>query len=486
MISNQLKQTNVLVLGDVMLDTYHYCTTTRKAPEADIPIYKVHDTKNVLGGASNVANNLYHLFDENHNTKVTLISVLGNDEAAATIRSLLVEECVDIMTKFFVDDYRTTTQKVRFLHDGKFVNRYDREHQSYISDEIQNQILEYISSISNIHAIVISDYGKGCLPVKLCQQIISYSNNHGILTYVDPKPFNANKYQDCFCFKPNLQEAIQISGVTELVPEIFHVLKTNLKCQHLVLTCDKQGMYLDNMDQHIQNYNEVEAVNVIGCGDVVLAILVYMYFLHNDLHKACKIANYVTTNKTIRCIGNYRISQNDIKEAMEWEYQNNTKLAIPNSLSRRLHHKVVYDYEKEKLEVISNMSNVVFTNGCFDIVHSAHLKLIKFAKSLGKILVLGLNSDSSIKVLKGESRPIHNESERLEFLSELDWIDYIVVFYDTTPYNILQQLRPNILVKGGDYKIEQIIGNEFVQKVVLFDYIQTYSTTNIIQRSKMI
>jgi rfaE bifunctional protein nucleotidyltransferase chain/domain len=259
-----------------------------------------------------------------------------------------------------------------------------------------------------------------------------------------------------------------------------------LECQNVLVTCDTNGMYLNSIDHHIQNdYDPSETVNVVGCGDVVLAVIVYMYFLYQDLAKACKIANYITTQKTIRCIGNYQISTTDILEAMEWESKIRTKLTCVKSPVAGASNKLIYDYEIDKIRHLSATNDrIVFTNGCFDIVHSAHIKLLKYARSLGKILVLGLNSDSSIKQLKGDSRPINSEVERIEFLSELDWIDYIIVFHDTTPYNILQVLRPDFLVKGGDYTIDQVIGNEFVKQVVLFDYIQNYSTSNIIRRSR--
>jgi D-beta-D-heptose 7-phosphate kinase / D-beta-D-heptose 1-phosphate adenosyltransferase len=476
----------ILVIGDLMLDTYHYCTTTRKAPEVDLPIYKIHDTKHVLGGASNVANNLANIFQEK-DYDIVLVSLIGNDEAGSTIKTMLSN--TNIITKLYCAPQHTTTQKVRLIHENKIVGRHDFESSEKLSYELETTIYNYVTSLPNVSCIVFSDYAKGVLTQQLCAGLIAYANRQHIPTFVDPKPFQANKYANCFCLKPNLQEAIQISGITELCPELFTNLTDNLKCQHLVVTFDKQGMYLDNINQHIQNdYQETEVANVVGCGDVVLAILVYIYITTLDIHRACRIANYVATTKTIRSIGNYHISNEDIQEAIEWEQQIHGKLTTLSSLSssssQTIHEKVVYDHEVDKLQVISNMPDIVFTNGCFDIVHPAHLKIIKYAKSLGKTLVLGLNSDSSIKQLKGESRPIHNEAERIEFLSELDWIDYIVVFYDTTPYNILKTIRPKIMVKGGDYNIDQVIGNEFVDRVVLFDYIENYSTTKTIQRSK--
>lgn len=475
----------IIIIGDLMLDIYHYCNTTRNASEADIPLYKIFNTKYLLGGASNVANNLNIIIsNEKKQTEVIFISVIGDDEAGIRIRNLL--QSMKIKSKLFIDSSRPTTQKSRIINENKIVGRYDIENNTEISDNLQKKILKYISKKSNIHSIIISDYAKGIITNNLCKKIIDYSNKNNIYTYIDPKPFDSSKYKNCFCFKPNLNEGIQISGKTE-IQDIFHTLSKKINPKHIILTCDKNGMYMDDINNHIENNNDnIEPIDVTGCGDVVLSIIVYIYYRYKDLLKACKIANYIATYKAIRTIGNYQTTNEDIQEALEWENKELHK-SITNSysLSNKIKNnttKIIYDYEINKIKKLSKLENIVFTNGCFDIVHSAHIKLLKYSKNLGEKLIVGLNSDSSIKQIKGEDRPINNEEERIDYLSSLEWIDYIILFNDTTPYNILKILQPNIMIKGGDYTIDKIIGSEFANQVIIYDYIEKYSTTNTINR----
>jgi D-beta-D-heptose 7-phosphate kinase/D-beta-D-heptose 1-phosphate adenosyltransferase len=225
-------------------------------------------------------------------------------------------------------------------------------------------------------------------------------------------------------------------------------------------------MYFNTFENHIRHspLRYIKVVDVTGCGDIVLCVLVYIYLKQRKLYQACKIANFIA-GKAVGVIGNFQISINDISEAEKY-----------------LEDKIIFDTDAEKIQQLSLVENLVFTNGCFDIIHSAHIRLIKYAKTLGEVLVLGLNSDRSIKIIKGDKRPINNQQERAELLANLDWVDYIIIFDDTTPYSVLQNLKPSIIVKGGDYEIDKIIGKEFSQRVVLFDYAENCSTTKVIEK----
>lgn len=504
----------ILVIGDIMLDINHFCNTTRTAPESvNLPVYNIYKSESIFGGAANVANNLKRL-----DNVVILLSVIGGDFAGKSISDLLFS--TGITSKLFVDQERLTTQKFRLFCNDLIVNRHDIESTFDISDSIRDMIINYIASISDIDAIVISDYSKGIITKSLCQKIIQYANQNDIPTFVDPKVIQFEKYRGCFCFKPNLLEGSTISRTND-TNKIFDFIRNNICCNNILLTCGKDGMYCNSIDNHVQHFDKINVVDVTGCGDTVISVLVHMWLQNNNLFEACQIANYVA-GKAVGVIGNYPVSLCDISsnlqaypvtklhsapmntaENEEFTVEGNTSMAKPSecfldSLSRipegnpttnndlrppyHICNKIIYDYEVEKINNLSSIENLIFTNGCFDIIHSAHIRLLKHAKSLGKVLVVGLNSDSSIKNLKGEKRPINDETERSTLLTNLDLVDYVIIFNDYTPYNILKILKPSVIVKGGDYSSDQIIGREFCNHVVLFDYIKNCSTTNTVNK----
>ena len=446
----------IIIIGDVLLDINYYCNTTRNAPEANIPVYNVLETKYILGGAANVAKNMKNL-----ECDVEIISVIGNDNVSSIVKDKLDE--YQITHHLFADKSRKTTQKNRIFHDEKLITRYDIEDTHYITGEFESEIIQYIMNKKKDNdkpdAIVFSDYAKGVLTQTLCETIIDYANRNNILTFVDPKPRDVIKYTNCFCIKLNLLEGEMIS-VSKFKRDILYTIKENLKCNHVILTCGEHGMYINTIENHIYHKNKITVKDVTGCGDVVLSVIAYMYLQNKNMMESAKIANY-TAGKAVQYIGNYSISKSDLYEYID---------------------TIIYDNEYEKIRNIRNIyKNIVFTNGCFDLIHSAHIGILQFSKKQGDILVVGINSDNSVKILKGNTRPINTITERCELLKNLGFIDYIIVFDDTTPYRILELLRPDIIVKGGDYTKENIIGKEFTKEIILYDYINGISSTNTIQ-----
>jgi D-beta-D-heptose 7-phosphate kinase/D-beta-D-heptose 1-phosphate adenosyltransferase len=467
----------VIVIGDIMIDINYFSKIERCAPEsAEIPIHDIYETTYILGGASNVAQNLYNL-----NVDVELVSVIGKDIYGKQIQMLLEEK--NIKHKLFVDTSRKTTQKNRIFNNNKLSVRYDIEERMHIHDELQNNIFEYIKSKNDLAAIVISDYDKGVLHFDLTKEIIHYANLNNILTFVDPKVNNYLKYQNCFCFKPNLIESEIISGKKDIY-EIIVFLQENIKSNHLIITCGKDGIIVNDIDTLIKHQDEVNVVDVTGSGDIVLSVLVYVYlFICKDMVIASKIANYIA-GIGVSVVGNYIININDINNYL---YVNNICKSKINNNTNSINNKVIYDFDYTKILTIKSRhkhDKITFTNGCFDILHSAHIKLLQFAKSCGDILVVGLNSDESIKKLKGDSRPINLIDERSSILSLFDFIDYIIVFNDDTPLNIIKTLQPNIIVKGSDYKKENVVGKEYVDEIVLFDFINNKSSSLVINKIK--
>lgn len=447
---------NVLVIGDIILDINYLSNIYRNAPEANIPIHNINNITYKLGGALNVAKNLNFL-----KVNVTIVSVIGNE-----YREIINSLCYDteLNTKFIYDNNRKTTQKHRIINNNSIHVRYDIEDTHDISDDISEQIMNYIRSQTNIDAILISDYDKGLMTETLCQEIIKYSNEKNIFTFVDPKLKNVLKYKDCFCFKPNLNESKMMTGANT-IGDMFNIIKNNINPKHILITAGCDGMYLDTIKNHIQQ-DVINIVDVTGAGDCVITVLLYCFLKYNDMNIACKLSNYIA-GQSIKVIGNYDISLSDI----ESKYN---ELISETS-------KILFDTDIDNLKKIKG-DKIVFTNGCFDIVHSAHLKLLNYCKKQGDVLIVGLNSDESIKRLKGKNRPINNINERIDFLINLNIIDYIIVFNNDTPYNIINTIRPNILIKGGDYTIDNIVGAELVDTVLLYGYETNKSTTHIIKK----
>lgn len=443
----------IIVIGDIILDTNHHCNTTRNAPEANIPVYNVINTDNILGGAGNVAKNLHKL-----DCIVEIISVIGNDYAGSYIQKLLTDN--DIKNTLFIDNCRKTTQKNRIFCNSVLVNRYDIEGTHDISVEFEWQIIQYIKSIVDMDAIIFSDYNKGVLTHRICEELIAYANANNILTFVDPKPAGVIKYKNCFCLKLNLVEGENISG-KKSKNDILKFLKTYFQCRHIILTCGENGLYVDSINQHIYNNFPINVVDVTGCGDTVLVIVAYMYLKTGDIIKSSKIANHVA-RKCVEVIGNKEINKMDLDDYIDI---------------------ILLDTEIHKIVSLTQLGkDIIFTNGCFDIVHSAHIKLLQYAKKIGDILIVALNTDDSIKKLKGETRPINNINDRCDFLLSLGIVDYIIIFNDDTPEKILSYLKPNKIVKGGDYKKEEIIGGKYADEIIIYDYISGCSSTNIINR----
>lgn len=464
---------NVVVIGDIILDVNYFSTITRNAPEANhIPVHKIHDVEYILGGAANVAFNLSRL-----GINVELISCIGvtsdHDVHFKKIKDILNEK--NVKFKLFIDRNKNCiTTKNRIIHNGNICARYDVEDDSDISEDISNEILSYVKSKVNVTAVLISDYNKGVITDYLCTEVINYCNENGIYTFIDPKIKNIYKYKNCFCFKPNMNESIALTKTTD-ISNMFVEIKKSLHNTHTIITDGENGIYVDNISNHITHDKKFTLVDVTGAGDIVISVLVCCFFKFNqDITIAGVIANYVG-GKSVQVLGNYAICLKDIEEGY------NTLILKQQTQEQQIQKKIFLDTDTEELKSFQN-KNVVFTNGCFDIVHSGHLKLLNYCRNEGEILIVGLNSDESVKKLKGDSRPINSVSERSEFLLDLNIVDYVVVFNDENPYNIIKMIRPKTLVKGGDYCKESIVGSDIVDKVLIYDYLENKSSSLIINK----
>jgi D-beta-D-heptose 7-phosphate kinase/D-beta-D-heptose 1-phosphate adenosyltransferase len=355
------------------------------------------------------------------------------------------------------------------------VNRLDDEDTFDINKIEEEYLCDYITeNLQDVDAIIISDYNKGLCSPHFCKRIINICNKNKVLTFVDPKINNVLKYKNSFCFKPNLQEAQSITE-EQNIDTMFDKIHDLINCSQIIITASEKGIYYRDVSnansehqswKNIRSQNSIHPVDVTGAGDIVIVVYTYFYLKTRNMDYSLRMAETIA-RKSILKIGNYTLKQDDILGCQLEE------------------KKIVQDDETENIEYIrTHYDNVVFTNGCFDILHSAHIKLLKFAKKQGSTLVVGLNTDESIKENKGSNRPINNLQERIEILKQFDFIDYIIAFKDKTPYRLLEKLRPEKIVKGGDYKKEDVIGAEFVKEIILFDYIEKKSSTNVINKCR--
>lgn len=467
---NKIKDCKVLVIGDIMLDKYHIGSVKRISPEAPVPVVRVTRSYSVLGGAANLVRNLVGLGSTPY-----IVGIVGNDENGAIINKMFKELGIKAMVE---TTHVPTITKTRIIGNDQQVVRIDfEEERVQLAQGIERKIISSVrETINEIDIIVISDYGKGLCNNKICSSIIDIAIENNKKIIVDPKGTDWSKYRNSTIITPNIKELSDISNkeirnkdkeVNEASTEV--IKEYNLKS--LLVTRSEMGMsYIDN-EQVITIPTEAKEVfDVSGAGDTVVATLAATlaagFSLQDSLYLANKAAGIVVGK-----IGTSPIIFHELQ----------SELYISNS-----DNKILTANELPKLMRILGLENkrIVFTNGCFDILHKGHVTYLQKAKSLGDILILGLNSDSSVRRLKGESRPINDEGARATVMAALSSVDYVVIFEDDTPYEIIKTIKPHILVKGGDYDIEDIVGREFAKETRTIPFVEGFSTTSTINKMK--
>lgn len=456
-----IKSQNIIVIGDIMLDVIINGKINKIANESPIPVLHQTDTRNTLGGCGNVLMNLQSLGCN----KLFIISMIGNDKYGKEIEKILLEK-TEIIPKLYSDASYCTTVKTRGTSNKKIVFRYDIELlrpplETHIEDA--KSYIDTILKENQIDSIIFSDYNKGFLVKDLTSHVILAANRYCVPTLVDPK-VDYKKYIGCTVFKPNIKEIKDIFNIDysyDRLKEIHEQILTTVKCNHTLITLSENGITLLSNNGKIYHEQTIptEACDVTGAGDVVLSVFAY-YYKHIDINTLVKLSTWLGTH-SIKFAGTYVLKSSDILEAYK---------SIRDS-------KLVSISELSKLE-----SPIVITNGCFDIIHEGHIALFKFCKSLNPScsFVVALNSDESIKRLKGVNRPINNLHARIALLNQMQSIDFIIVFNEDTPYELYKEIKPTILVKGGDYNSDSVIGKEFCKNVTIFNYLDGKSTTNII------
>lgn len=464
---NQNKK--ILVIGDIMLDIYHTGKTDRISPEAPVPVLSVTKTTNKLGGAANVANNISSL-----GANLELYGYIGDDHNGDILKDLLSQNNIEYD---LLSLNNPTISKVRIIAGIQQIVRVDFEdsHKIAINDE-DNLIEKLCNNIINYDIIVFSDYGKGISSERVCKTIIDIVTKENKILIIDPKGNNWNKYKGASIITPNFKELCDVYGSIKNIDEDIEkagkqIINTyNLK--FLLVTRSEKGMsFFENGNVHHIKSEATEVFDVSGAGDTVVATMATALASSLSWMDSVKLAN-MAAGIVVKKFGTAPITIKEL-EANSYEVKENNKiLYLDNTIHSRM----------ENIRLLGK--KIIFTNGCFDIIHTGHIKYLQQAKSLGDILVIGLNSDASVKKLKGESRPIKDEEERALILSVMEFVDYIIIFNEDTPYNLLKEVQPDILVKGGDYKIEEIIGREFAKETVVIPFVDGFSTTSTIEKMK--
>ena len=464
------KKPNILVIGDLMIDHYLWGSCDRISPEAPVQVVNVKKESSVLGGAGNVINNLVAL-----GSVVDVISVVGNDSVANELKSLL--EKIDVPTSnLVVENNRKTSKKSRLIASQQQVLRYDMESIDDINENSHKQIIQTLEkNIDKYSSIILSDYGKGVLTTNLTKEIIKIANKNNIKVLVDPKGKDYSKYKGSYTLTPNKKEAMEATNIdikdeSSLI-EALKSLKTQCELEVSLITLSEQGIAIFDDELTIKPTVAREVYDVTGAGDTVIASIAFALGNNLDIKDAIYFAN-LAAGVVVGKIGS---ATTTLDEIYEYEYS----LHKSNSTS----HIKTFDEIKTLASKLHNQGKkIVFTNGCFDILHVGHVKYLEVAKSYGDVLILGLNADSSVKKLKGPTRPINTQDDRAYILASLESVDYVVIFEEETPYELIKLIKPHVLVKGGDYEGKEVVGQDIADELKLVQFVDGKSTTNTIKR----
>ena len=461
---------NILVIGDLMIDHYLWGSCDRISPEAPVQVVNVKKENSVLGGAGNVINNLVSL-----GSSVEVISVIGDDSVANELKTLLSNIGVSF-DNLVVEKGRKTSKKSRLMASNQQVLRYDSESVDEISKNSSNKILEILEkNIKNYSAIILSDYKKGVLTTTLTQDIIKLANRHKIKVLADPKGKDFSKYKGAYTLTPNKKEAMEATNIDikdeKSLVEALKSLKQNCNLEVSLITLSEQGIAIFDDELFTSPTAAREVFDVTGAGDTVIASITFALSCGVDIKKALYFAN-LAAGVVVGKIGSATATLDEI-----YEYESQL-----NKSSSSSHIKTFDEIEKLAKKLHSQGKKIVFTNGCFDILHVGHVKYLEEAKSYGDVLILGLNADSSVRKLKGSSRPINSQDDRAYILASLESVDYVVIFEEETPYELIKLIKPHVLVKGGDYEGKEVVGQDIADELKLVQFVDGKSTTNTIKR----
>jgi D-beta-D-heptose 7-phosphate kinase/D-beta-D-heptose 1-phosphate adenosyltransferase len=472
----------ILVIGDLMIDEYLWGDAERISPEAPVQVVSVVRDSSTLGGAGNVVNNLVAL-----GAKVSVAGVIGAGEPAdrGLLLKLFKDQNVDT-TGLIQDPNRPTTKKTRILAGHQHVLRIDRETRREISDDHADRLVLFVKErLDDFNVVLLSDYGKGLLTESLLRQVIDVAKQNRKTIIVDPKGLNFKKYEGATAITPNKREASLAAGI-EIVDDVSLIaagrkLLQDIPVQKVLMTCGKEGMVLfEHGKKPFWITAEARQVfDVSGAGDTVLAVLglgLASSPPEADFRQAAALAN-VAAGIVVGKVGTATVSLEELQRALE--------PPVGGSAAKQ---KTLSDMIPIAERLRAEGKTIVMTNGCFDLLHVGHIKLLSASKKMGDVLIVAIDDDESVKVLKGEDRPIIGAQERLRIISALDSVDYVTLFSTKELEHIIEAVRPDILTKGSNYTTETVLGREIVERsggrVVLIPITEAVSSTRIINQIK--
>jgi D-beta-D-heptose 7-phosphate kinase/D-beta-D-heptose 1-phosphate adenosyltransferase len=461
---------NILVVGDLMIDHYLWGSCDRISPEAPVQVVDISKETTLLGGAGNVINNLITL-----GSNVSVCSVIGDDDNGVELINML--NSIGVNTKNIItQSKRKTSKKSRVIAVSQQVLRYDKESKEDILDSSVNTILESLSNdITAYDMVILSDYGKGVLTEPLCQGIITLANQNNVKVLVDPKGSDFAKYRGAYLLTPNKKEAILATNIDivdeKTLKKALLKLKEECSLGISLITLSEDG--IATYDDELKIFPTVakEVFDVTGAGDTVIASIAFALSAGKNIEEIAAFAN-LAAGVVVGKIGSATVTLSEIEE-----YE-----ASLHKSTSDAHIKSFDEIDEIITRCKSNGKKVVFTNGCFDILHVGHVKYLQIAKSFGDILIVGLNSDESVSRLKGPTRPVNVAQDRAYLLAALEAVDFVVPFSEDTPYELIKMIKPDLLVKGGDYEGKTVVGSEFSGELKLVDFVDGKSTTKTIEK----
>jgi D-beta-D-heptose 7-phosphate kinase/D-beta-D-heptose 1-phosphate adenosyltransferase len=478
----ELAQQTVLCVGDLMLDRFVYGEVTRISPEAPTPVLKVRREESAPGGAGNVARNLAGL-----GARCILVSAVGDDDAGRTLAAAFGKTGGQIEAKLAIDATRPTTEKARFVseHHSTHLLRADWEETAPLPQSCEAEILAAaLAALPQCGALVLSDYGKGVLAAGLIEKLIAAARKAKKPVVVDPKHIDYGVYKGATLVTPNRAELSraahrELRSSADIV-EAANALIAGADLEAILVTRSEEGMTLVARGQaplHIPSH-PVKVRDVSGAGDTVVATIAAMLAIGAGLDAAARAANAAAA-VVIGKRGTAAVNFAEMRAVL-----------VP-SAARAHDEKIVRDPKilDEHLDEWRRKGlRIGFTNGCFDLIHPGHLRVLAGARAACDRLVVGLNSDASARRLKGAGRPIQDEVARAEVLAALEAVDLVVPFEEDTPLELIRRVRPAVLVKGGDYSKDAVVGREIVEaaggEVIIVETLPERSTTRLVERSK--
>ncbi len=468
----------VLVAGDFMLDVYVYGDALRISPEAPVPVLKVAKTDYSCGGAGSVAADLAAL-----GATPLCVGIRGNDQNGKTLAGKLTEARVDITGLLTISDRPTITKQrliglAQHRHRQQLM-RIDQESDEALSEEQNKTVFQaYEEKLKLADIVCLQDYNKGLLTRPVCEKMIRLAAKAGKKVLVDPcLSSDYSKYTGATLITPNRKEASTAVGfqinTSADAAKAAEMLFEKLKLEAAVITLDKEGAYLKTEKiSELVPTRPRNVYDVTGAGDMVLATLAAALAADCDYKTAVQLSN-VTSGIEVEKFGTATVT---VEEVINELTGKSDKLRSVDSLV------------EEMAERRRQNATVVFTNGCFDVVHRGHIELLKFCKSHGDIVVVGLNSDRSVKVIKGPDRPMNNQYDRAAVLAALGTVTYITIFDEPDPLNLIKKIKPDILIKGQDWAGKTVVGADFVEsyggKVIFAPLVEGKSSTATIEKIK--